>query len=206
MSLFQQNYDTYLPNAALIEKARGIWLRDSKQKSEELVQLLIDTFNSHSDVYSFLLCALERTGKNRLQKHDIRRIIATEFLVWREKKEDTVPRCQPSQQVAALEILERCHHVLFDDICTIFDLHSAEKRHLLSLIDCLTFNYRHTEVRFINYFCYLLFSWNRINGSSFFCMEKHQNSVCNFILTSEELTPQKVIMQVAGFFQLEKVQ
>ena len=124
-----------------------MWLRDSKKKSEELVQLLIDTFDNHSDVYSFLLCALERTGKNRLQKHDIRRIIASEFLAWRERKGESVPRCYPDQQEAALEILERCHHVLFDDICAIFDLSSAKKQCLLSLIECLTSNYRHTEVR-----------------------------------------------------------
>ena len=48
--------------------------------------------------------------------------------------------------MAALEILEHCHHVLFDDLVIIFDLRSADRKALVTMVTVLLEAYRHTDV------------------------------------------------------------
>ena len=52
----------------------------------------------------------------------------------------------------ATEVLEHCHHVLFDDISAIFDLKNADKNHLVAMVKTLIDGYRHTDVREYYYY------------------------------------------------------
>ena len=52
----------------------------------------------------------------------------------------------------ATEVLEHCHHVLFDDISVIFDLKKADKNHLVGMVKTLIDGYRHTDVREYYYY------------------------------------------------------
>ena len=62
----------------------------------------------------------------------------------------------PDHQHEALEILTRCHPVLLDDMCTIFDLKSANQESQLSLIHSLLDLGKYKEVGYCSNLLFLL--------------------------------------------------
>ena len=68
----------------------------------------------------------------------------------------------PDHQQEALEILTRCHPVLLDDMCAIFDLKSANQESQLSLIHSLLDLGKYKEVRYCSNLLFLLAGgWGR---------------------------------------------
>ena len=70
----------------------------------------------------------------------------TEFLKWRVQCPEPVPRCLPDDQAKAIDILELCHHVMFDNLVDVFDLKNADREKLVAMIKRLKDDFRITDV------------------------------------------------------------
>ena len=85
-------------------------------------------------------------GKNRPQPNSVPRLVVTEFQEWLKSSGcDILP--SKYHQSTVLSVLERCHHVLFDDLVAIFDLVNADRTELVKFIRILLDSYRHSDVR-----------------------------------------------------------
>lgn len=141
------NMEETLNYELIVENVRSLWLQGSKKKTPELLKLLRELFEKTDvDIYELLLCFIKKTGKTRSQPNSIHRIILSEFQTWKEENTQRILSSPTSnQQKMATEVLEHCHHVLFDDISTIFDLKNADKNHLVAMVKTLIDGYRHTD-------------------------------------------------------------
>lgn len=71
----------------------------------------------------------------------------SEFQEWHKSSGSGIT-VSKHHQSAVINVLERCHHVLFDEVVAIFDLMNAERSKLVELIRILLESYRHSDVKF----------------------------------------------------------
>ena len=88
-------------------------------------------------------------GKNRPQPNSLFRIVLAEFLNWRSQSPDPVPQCSPDDQAQAIDLLEKCHHIMFDNLVEVFNLRNADRKKLVTMIGCLKNDFRITDVTII---------------------------------------------------------
>ncbi|XP_019855609.1 PREDICTED: exonuclease mut-7 homolog [Amphimedon queenslandica] len=135
---------SYINNDVLVEKVRGIWYQSNKKLTGEVKEVIHSTFSDHPDPYSLLITHIERVGKNRPQPNSVPRLVVTEFQEWRKSSGCGIVPSKYHQKTV-LSVLERCHHVLFDDLVSIFDLVNADRTELVEFIRILLDSFRHTD-------------------------------------------------------------
>ena len=68
-----------------------VWVDEAKDVlaspggGQKIGECLREMFEEHQDVFSLLLCFLQRSGKNRHQKQSLVRRVVGEFKQWRLK-------------------------------------------------------------------------------------------------------------------------
>uniref|UniRef100_A0A1X7SI00 Uncharacterized protein n=1 Tax=Amphimedon queenslandica TaxID=400682 RepID=A0A1X7SI00_AMPQE len=82
--------------------------------------------------------------KNRPQPNSVPRLVVTEFQEWHKSSGCGIAPSKYHQRTV-LSVLERCHHVLFDDLVSIFDLVNADRTQLVEFIRILLDSFRHTD-------------------------------------------------------------
>ena len=65
-----------------VDEAKGTFNTHKTSDLTKVTELLREMFDAHDDVYTLLLAFLNRTGKVRMQKKSLPRIVITEFQTW----------------------------------------------------------------------------------------------------------------------------
>lgn len=73
-----------------VDEARGTFNTYKTSDMSKVTELLKEMFDAHDDVYSLLVVFLKCTGKTRMQKKSLPRILLTEFQSWLSRA-DSVP-------------------------------------------------------------------------------------------------------------------
>lgn len=78
------NYKPYMSydDDAWVDEAKGTFNTYKTSDPTKVTELLREMFNAHKDVYSLLLAFLNRTGRVRMQKKSLPRVVLTEFQAW----------------------------------------------------------------------------------------------------------------------------
>lgn len=69
-----------------VDEARGTFNTYKTSDLSKVTELLEEMFNAHDDVYSLVIAFLKQTGRVRMQKKSLPRILLTEFQSWLKNK------------------------------------------------------------------------------------------------------------------------
>ena len=78
-----------------VDEARGTFSTYNTCDPSKITDLLEEMFDAHDDVYSLVIAFLKQTGRTRMQKKSLPRILLTEFQLWLKNKAcngGTVPK------------------------------------------------------------------------------------------------------------------